>query len=338
MGGDGADENTPPLKRWSGNVALIGGMLTVLFTALAGLNQCSRDNREEFTTFRTAVEAERLFWRDLFDNYLDTYDRELNSPERVQRQIALTIIACNRDAPEFREYQLGFMGADNRLRTKANESISALRSAFLRMADSAETSSPRVRRALERCQFDRDSEAVIQPRENGVVPEEVQQQVSRDVQSANVSSGPVVTSIETLTLSAGDPAGWAVDVFWCRSPDEAPVETANFSLAQRTGVQLAERADAETRLSDRAGETDMTIGRVRVRPLPVSRQGGLYPSLGDENQVRGEPNEQAEVRLLANILNTDQTPFAWRARNASPTSRYLSVFVCADGRVGSEAS
>ncbi len=124
----------------------------------------------------------------------------------------------------------------------------------------------------------------------------------------------------TRVVSAGTTDGWDIDIFWCDSSTDPAAAGRN-----------RERADAAAgRLAAHTGwAAGMTLGRVRVRPLPERLQGGGFPTAGSGMVIRPEENaaeRNAAQAILAVVNTTDDAYVLGRSRQ--PTRWYISMFVC----------
>lgn len=307
------------LDRISRNITVVGSIIAAVVGMNTALTTCSAQTVARHQTFRQAVEAEEVYWRNLYNDYLTVFRKETSEQERTARFFALSVLA-QRNIPDFREYSLGLFGGAG-ARQLAQERLTSMKSRLNEVLTRPETSDPRLAAQKQ----DQAFVAAL----GGVRSSSDRQREEREAgtgETAPADTAAVASGINYLPqiLSRGDPRGWDFDVFWCGGGGSS-VEGVNYAIGLRAARALAEAGAGEARL---AGEQ---VGRVRLVMLPEGRQGGTYPARGTGLEIRperdnGEPPMAAAVRQIVpgggsfRIIPSD-TRSPW----------YVSVFACSAG-------
>ena len=330
------------LKSRLTQLGLIAGALV---TVQGGLTSCGNDNIARYQAFKTAFDNEQTYWKDRYSEYLETIDArkdvaggEARAKEWRQEKLLALDALTRKPVPEFSEYKLGFFYNDDRRQSQANAYFSYLKCTlhsaiwgrstggqYIVNAGFENANSDRLRRR------DASGNAVntvdSSSQTDGCLRVAPVSEPDQTVQSSAVSPapppieatanlpGPPSLSYDTRVLTYGQSNGYDLDVFWCLGDNEGQ----NFDLANKVGQYLTAEATAES--------PGMLIGRVRVRPLPVDKQGAGYPK-APAIEVRYDENEEGVAKRLSTLIhsgaNVDFAPVGSR----SGTNWYLSLFVC----------
>lgn len=297
-------------------VTFLGTVIAAVVGINTALTTCSESTVARYKSFQAAVDAEEAFWKQRFDDYIGSFSETVRPEERSRKLYALSALA-QREIPTFDEHQLGLL--DSRTsREVARKRLTTLRERLVQALDREASSSSEVVQARREETF--AGALVTQVRDRSQhVPEEP------PVSAAN-NQGEAI-SFQTRTLAKGDRLGWDIDVFWCAGGDSA-VELRNYLDGSRLGMQLAELANRRDRIG---GEK---VGRIRLVPLPESRQGnnnGInLPERGEGYQIRPEPSEERFAGPLLHTLATQGWQFS-RTTSDTPTRWYISLFACRHG-------
>jgi len=161
----------------------------------------------------------------------------------------------------------------------------------------------------------------------GVVPAvadgefaDIKKQVEQGRDQLKAASPATPTgSLASITTTAGQRRGYAVDVFWCEG--DADRSKRNFEQARNLASALGSAAKKSV-------EQDEAIGRVRLRILSIENQSNpLYLSSGFE--IRAEQSEDRFAKYVNDkvIAPTLGQAFAVK-RVETKYPYYVSVFVC----------
>jgi hypothetical protein len=307
----------------AGMLDMIGRRITVLGTivaAVVGMNSalatCSAESIARHQAFRQAVDGEEQYWRSLYSDYLGAFGKDVTGEEREARLLAVRVLA-QRDVPTFEEYSLGYLD-DKKEQNAARSRLESMKSRLVEALSRADSSTPEVAAKQQNQTF----EAAVQ---TAVAPP------AKSAAEAAPPPPPVVTpppasaavSYQTLTLAAGDPQGWDLDVFWCGGGDSS-WESANYQRGLDAARTLAGFSNEKTRLG---GEM---LGRIRLVMLPEQRQGGDYPARGFGSEIRPDTTEVAMAEAVRKAVPGGATYKV--SVNPPPPSRfYMSLFSCAVG-------
>lgn len=295
------------------------------FAVYTGITQYIDNNINRYGSFQTAYKSEEAYWKDLYDRYIkavdktDDADGKTEAYEELYRAHIMALNAfASKEIPNFNQYRLGFFFEDHDPQQKAIIYLSSLRST-LRNAiadpkttgqivlasnfDSAEMTKERPRNA---------SGEVVRTEGNTVTG-----QPDTQTSTASVVAEPVGSlSYATKVIAVGNAKGYDVDVFWCVGSREA----RNFAIGGQVAQKLAALSLQGEPLANQI------IGRVRLRPLPIEKQTGGYPSSG--YLIRYDKTEEPLAKAMANLFKSTDTPAFSPVPGTMNTQWYLSVFVC----------
>ncbi|CAN5401617.1 hypothetical protein BH10PSE15_BH10PSE15_01790 [soil metagenome] len=304
-------------------ITLLGGIVAAIVTVNSSLSSCSKDNIERYATFRSAVDSEEKFWNGLYDQYLGTFepapegvDPEAAKAKREEKLRAIQALA-NHTVPDFREHQLGLLWSSTSAQAQASANIAAIKKGLIDALTRSED--PQVARSTKEAIFAADEAQTVRTAADSLAAPPPAAPVP--VPEQTVQTGTLI-SYQSQTLSAGDPKGWDVDLFWCAGASEAVFYGKAAAIAQ----QLADAANAA---GSRLTAADLLIGRVRLRSLPAYLQGnGTYPATGRTIWVDADPAERGAGTALLKYFNATQAPpFALMPTNKK-SAWYMSVFIC----------
>jgi len=306
-------------------LGFVVGLPSLVFTWSSQANERAR-------VFSQAVDQEEARWNRLYELYYSALaDREVNgraavAEARFQALCRLVI----RPASDFHEFPLGWPIADHRSpqHIAASDRASEMRKGLVNMLSNPATASSAAVDCMEQRKGAVAAEASetrqrVEPAKPAVgastdVPPSVslaaQQQTKVEValSAATAQQLDPLKQPGSVTLSAGKPAGYDLDVFWC--------EGAKAS-------ENLQRADVAARALAVDSVGGIPIGRVRLRILTVEQQAARgWGQLG--NQVRGESDEDGQAKALVSALNgTADGPFRY-FKSSQKTPWYISVFAC----------
>jgi hypothetical protein len=336
VGRNAMTDPTEPKKSFldllSGNTTRVAALITTLVGLPSTLLTCSNQEIERKRSFREAVITEEKAWYSLYDQYLAAVTGKADETNFEKNQVERLKAICqfaNREPATFEEYPLGyfFPKADTDSHVSAKRRINELKGALsgaikernLIIGEGRCT----VRDVNAETKEDEALDASIKgaPTAGSVgvaVTNETQaQRETQAKQDQKKLEGVKAAALAplSLTLSAGNPEGYDVDIFWCRGGGEEQRFAAAKTLAEKltgSGQKLA----------------SVTLGRVRLRALTLEKQSNPgYPSYGFE--VRGEEREARAANELVRFSNANLAgvQFVYR-QSTQPTPGYLSMFVC----------
>ena len=283
---------------------------TVIGLAAAGntlLASREKQNSDAYSAFRTSVATEERAWRDLYNEYLKTFEEaEFKNAELRKRKLFAYQALASRDVSTFPEFAV-----DARDRDTARLRIVAIRESLLKSLADSSASDPATAQALQQRTFNTEkaSAAAEAPPAQGVAP----------TPGVDTTAG---LSREMTALTGQSPTGWDVDLFWCQGNGEA----ANLRLAWSFGNAFASYAR-----SARPIAPGVTLGRIRVRPLtPQGWRNIGFRSPGVVHDSGPGEREAAEaIRSLVNgSIAAGQPVFGLGRSLGKPTPWYISVFAC----------
>jgi hypothetical protein len=302
------------LDRVGRKITVIGSIIAALVGMNTALTTCSNQSVTRYQSFHQAVDAEEVYWRSLYNDYLNAFRQGMSGEERGARLFALAVLA-QRQVPDFHEYPLGLFGDDTSKRLAH---------------DRLQTMKDRLRDALARPQSSDAAFAAQQQAQNfaesiGSV-RSAQDRNAAPPDTAPDATPPPSSGVNYVTqiLASGNPRGWDFDVFWCGGGDAA-IESQNYAAGFAAARALADLSSTNQRLGDQP------LGQVRLVMLPEGRQGGIYPVRGAGNQIRPErsPAEQqiadAVQRAIPGGMRYQRIP------SDTASAWYLSLFACAAG-------
>jgi hypothetical protein len=304
------------LDRISRNIAVIGSIIAALVGMNTALTTCSSQTVARHQTFRQAVEAEELYWRNLYTDYLSVFRKEVGQKERDARLFALSVLA-QRDIPDFGEHSLGPFGGGDAKRL-ATARLTTLKGRLNEVLARPESSSPEVAAARQ------DQSFASAVREVRTAEHRDADQPAPPPQAVQSTGGSSVNYLPQV-LATGDRKGWDLDVFWCGGGG-SEVETLNYNA----GLGSARALAALSARGDTLGGE--RLGRVRLIMLPEARQGGIYPTRGTGYEIR--PERSAEEQAVAAAARA-AIPAGGAHRivpSDTRTAFYLSLFSCRAGQ------
>ncbi|NIJ22250.1 hypothetical protein FHS95_003965 [Sphingomonas naasensis] len=285
-------------------VALVSAIIGVTISGNNFLISRAKDSSDRYTAFRTAVSSEEKSWKDLYDEYLKTFEKEQleNETLRQKKLFALQAIAA-RDIASFREFDI-----DDREREAAIRRVSLTRTALLNALSDNRTSDPATADALRRRTFAAE-----------------QSLAAKAAPPPAAAASPTGTALAALpaieTLSRDTPKGWAIDVFWCEDGGQT-----SYTTAHTLGTAFASFANAGRPLAP-----GVSLGRVQVQRADAR----MWQTIGIARgryvvRDNGAGEEQAAEAVL-NLINdpaSDSPRFSRGLSTGKPTPWYLSVWIC----------
>ena len=323
------------------NLTKIGLFITALTGIVTGITGCTNDNVQRYENFQTAYKNEQQFWKDLYAQYLEAADDTADADKsgqvlvaaQAQRARRLEVIRtlANKEVPDFSLYKLGIFSNVTGPQKNADKYLGILKSTLNQTIDTV--SGKYV------VTYNYDSSATdTRTRDNtGNV---IDQGTSIDAQNSAtdlkgeskdglILSDVVNYSVQTIT-SNPPKNGYDYDVMWCIGGDDA----ANYNLAKTAARILGQAYIAKTKIGNQI------VGRIRVVPLPVERQGRdgnpkLPATIAAKSQYDlqvvydGENKyEQAIADDLAGRYRTASTSATPALNTGKPLQWYLSIDAC----------
>lgn len=334
-----ADAKGDTLGGFAAKAAAITTILGFLIGLPSLLFTWNNQANERARAFAQAVELEEARWNKLFDHYyVALADRETAGRMSVAeaRFQVLCRLAVDSSVPDFGHFPLPGEGSLGLLfpepqtprHVEARQRVAGLKAELIKLLETASLSTPAAAACVRWQRDDKAAEPLTTrqrvpaltgaPAATAVPPAvtaAVQAQTMADVVQAPAAlpQQPLnpLQQPGSVTLSAGKPNGWDVDVFWCEGHRAAD----NLRLADAAARKLVE-----------ARATTLPIGRVRLRLLTLDRQRDPgYRPVGLE--IRGEAREQAIAEQLSADLGAGGAQFRFRQSSKS-TPWYLSLFAC----------
>jgi hypothetical protein len=327
-------------------------MLGAIVTAIVGIGStlfaCSADNIKRNEAFQSAVAGQEKQWQGLYDQYFAALASGGTEDIRDKRLLALCRFS-NRAIPGFQEHELGLIWLldSGRRQDEARHQLSnlkdGLRTALItegiatdssrdcvlaqKREEEADTATTRDRVDAPPAQAAADASATA----SGQASPTIVASVTKDAQIKTVQAVEQSRAIlqapnmkadrklsSSVTLAAGNPKGYDVDIFFCTGPNE------DGRRAETTQVAGLLSSFASQQQPIGAG---YRIGRVRLRPLTAEKQlDPGYPSSGW--QVRGEASEAGMRNALVQLFNQQGRAqyIGYQSKQATPW--YLSAFIC----------
>jgi hypothetical protein len=328
---------TPP--RAKDNAERIGKTITsaaaiigLVVTANTFVVSCSKDSIDRTAGFRNAVKSEQQFWSGLFGQYLAAVnDGDTVMNQRRSKLMAIAMLATHEN-PDFDEFTAWYE-SDKRAQS-ATEHLDRMRQVLQEALRDQRSSNPEIAHEIG---FFLDGRNAVRDRteEGGAqanTPPEVteQAQTATEVRAQNQSAIPIAPAdsasiqpfYDSRILAAGASTGWDVDIFWCVGGAD---EQQTFARALGVGEALAGAAQSGSKIGNL-----VTLGRVRLRSLPASQQGGgLYYTRGDSIVADGGPGENEAAQAVRGFIRQQTQTQLRSVRSVGLlTSWYLSIFVC----------
>lgn len=333
-----ADAEKPDrLKGFASSTAAITTMLSFVIGLPSLILTWNNQGNERARAFAQAIEQEENRWNRLYELYYVALAEEAaGKPAKlVEARLQAVCRLASKPVTDFAAFPLGtFFPESGTEQHKAEKArMVVLRNGLTGMLlDEKRSSEQTVKCVQDQLADQLATQTAARPRE-AVADAKVQsgaspppaviaaavQQTKSEVSMAGPSTagsigGPAPdpsSQPASVTLSAGRPNGWDIDVFWC----EGQNAKANLSAASEAAGRLTA-----------ARARSVLIGRVRLRMLSLERQSDSgYRPLGLE--VRGEAREQKVALRLAQELSSAGATFQYRP-STQVTKWYLSAFVC----------
>lgn len=300
---------TNSIEKMGKAVALVSAIIGITISGNNFLISRAKDSSDRYAAFRTAVLSEEKSWKELYDEYLKTFEKEQleNEQLRQKKLFALQAIAA-RDIASFREFDV-----EDSEREAAFKRVALTRSALLNALSDNRTSDPATADALRRRTF---------AAEQSIAAKAPEVATGATAPAAGPGDAAMLALPASETLSRDTPKGWAVDVFWC-AEDNAQ---ANYAAARSLGTAFASFANAGRPLA--AG---VTLGRVQIERADAAAWASMGANPG-RYVVRddGAGEEQAAEAIL-NLVNdpaSNTQRFTRGLSGGKPTPWYLSVWIC----------
>lgn len=298
-------ETSNSVEKMGKFVALVSAIIGITISANNLLISRAKDSSDRYAAFRTAVMNEEKSWKELYDEYLKTFEKEQleNEQLRQKKLFALQAIAA-RDIASFREFDV-----DDGERDAALKRVALTRTALLNALSDNKTSDPATADALRRRTFAAEQSIAAKS-------------ATAQIEAAASPSGAAAAALPgSETLSRDTPKGWAIDIFWCEDSGQP-----GYTAAHTLGTAFASFANAGRPLAP-----GVTLGRVQVQRADAAtwRAIGLAPG---RYVVRddGAGEEQAAEAVL-NLVNdpaSNSQRFTRGLSRGKPTPWYVSVWIC----------
>jgi hypothetical protein len=317
--GTGEDKGDT-LGKLSSRITVVGSIVAAVVGLNTALTTCSNQTIARYSGFRSAVAAEEAFWKERFDDYVDALG-ETDAARRKAKLAALSSLA-DHPIPDFSEYRLGILD-DAVAKRVAVDRLAGMQATLNDAIGKPESSDTEVAEARQAANaFDADQKISEPKRADSTLTPEA----TKATEAMVVPTPAIELSRETQVLTAGDAKGWDVDVFWCAG--KAPDREADL-YGQARAVADALKGAAPGPI---AGTADVRLGRIRLRELPVLRQGASqgYPDKGYFIRFDSGAGEADAAKALQQTLVGHPNPFVIQP-SRTPTKWYLSVFVCGEG-------
>lgn len=301
----GAPEAGRSLARLVGATATsITALVGVFVTVNTGITTVAAQRALRHEAFQKAVAAEEIYWRNLYNDYLQTFSAESNGNLELKRGKQFTIANfASRPVPTFAEFSV-----EEKEKIAARKRFEDLQKNLTEVLRQPE-SSGEVAKSLQAQDFEKD-QASIPVRGDG---------------GASGASAPVVATInyDTQVISDRNGQGWDIDVIWCRGAGEG----ARYGTALAAARTLADVAKGDRKLWK-----GNLIGRVRLRSLPEGLRD--QPGMAGRSDAVVYDSGPAEREVAAAVAAKLGAPPVGRftttqLSETSTTRWYLSVFVCA---------
>jgi hypothetical protein len=299
------------------NITIVGSIVAAIVGMNSALTTCSNETVARHQAFRQAVEAEELFWRGLYADYLATFGKSIEAEEREARLYALRALA-EREVPPFDEYTLGYFGSGDS-KTLARDRLVTMKGRLQEALSRKESSTP----AVAAKQQDQTFVSAVQEVRTLADRKAAEESPPPPIVKDTVPDSGV--SYQTRTLAVGEADGWDIDVFWCGGGGTG-AESSNYGAGLAAARRLADWSKAGQVLGG------AKLGRVRLIMLPEQRQGSNYPARGWGSEIRSDRIEE-ERQLAERVRSSVPGGQSFRLiLNDPPPSRwYLSLFSCASG-------
>jgi hypothetical protein len=322
-------------ERIARGLTLAATIVGIFVTLNTLLSNCARDGIDRASGFRSAVQAEEKFWSGLYDQYLKAVSAAEPDPERRRTQlIAIAMLATHKN-PDFDEFGAWYDFGGDTAAADATADLNRLRQVLHDALKDPRSSSPEV---AEEIGFFLDEKAALRERATGKrQADDPPPAVTVNARAATVAAAETQAPLPATMpatgdvlarpqpgsriLAAGSATGWDVDVFWCMGGAEAQT----FNRGLRIATSLAEAAQTNTPLAP-----GVSLGRIRLRSLPVAQQqGGYFYTNGNAVVADSRKGESEAAQALGRFVQVEAgTPLRQVTSTGVPTTWYLSVFVC----------
>lgn len=321
------------MDRIGKTITTAAAIIGLVVTANTLVVSCSKDTIDRTASFRNTVKAEQQLWSGLYAQYLAAVtDGDTAMARRRSKLFAIAMLAIHRN-PDFHEFSAWYEGDDqaqaateqlDRMRQILHEALRDERSSNAEIAREIGfflDENNAVRDRAEGDQAEAHTPPAVTERAQSATEERAQNQTPISIAPADGTT-TVQPFYDSRILAAGASAGWDVDIFWCTGGAD---ERATFDRALRIGTALADAAQS----GHKPGNL-VTLGRIRLRSLPVSQQGGgLFFTRGDGIVADGGAGESEAARAVGTFMEQRiQTPLRQVRSVGALTTWYLSIFVC----------
>jgi hypothetical protein len=295
----------------SRTITIVAALLGVVVTANTLLTSCENRQAERYKSFRTAVQSEEDYWKGLYSDYQSVFtDAALRNQQDARRARLLSLhTMAQRPAATFREYSV----SENE-KQSAMDRIGSIRTSLLNAlpdADPALAAELRRRRFLTR---------VSERPEASEAPGE-----SAPAMQPQVTPAPTQPTQQIVQLSPPSDSGWDLDIFWCPGQHQS----SNYATATSMGNAFASFATTQATIAP-----GVTLGRVRVRPAPLSLQVPGGPARGFSVVHDSGPGEFEAADAVRATMSNSLAPGGQQVRLlrsvGNPTRWYVSAFVCTE--------
>ncbi len=298
---DSLDRATTLITRLGALVAAVVGLNTLLTT-------CASDTTARYATFRTSVSTEETYWKDLYKDYLDTFDSETTKdPEQKKAKLFAIANLANHEVPDFAEFSV-----PQPLKVQAQNRLQSMRKSLIDALQDKTASGDAVADAARNAAFLNDEATAPKSEDPAQAP----------VTKMATVGGAASLSYQTQVLTYGKhDNGWDIDVFWCQGVDEEAYYAKALAAAQVLADQAA---------SSQPVASGVSLGRIRLRSLPAAFQDNpAYAAHGVTLVYDRGPGEQAAAAAIQKFLAGKQpkTPFSL-VQSTGQSKWYLSAFVC----------
>lgn len=310
-----------PAPANSGASAKTLGFFTGIISFMVGVNtlvvSCSNDRAAKLQAASTYVAAEEKFWTDRYTEQAAVLAMEKGNPDRLQRLKLLYVLGMTHAFDPAR-------AGDDQARIFETR-FNALKNHFAKLFEQKENFTENENNEISLLSFDiGQTLAQAEVGESGNSPVRASDQQITIISSEDIGSAP---RNNLLQLTLGNQNGYDFDIFWCDASDNAMAQQ-NYDDALTAGNALATMANENQRIYGQS------IGRVRVRVLPIARQGGQYPSPFDPRtsglSIRPDASIDAEKEIANALLELPTWKDGGYRRVDSTTNSqwYISMFVC----------
>src|SRR5690349_5678314 len=206
------------IDRLGRSITIVTAIIAATVSATSLLSNCSKQESERYSAFRTAVGNEDDHWKALYDDYLSTFGADFTAnPERKRAKIVALFTIAQRKLPSFTEFAV-----DDKEKDEAIARLTAMQTGLLNSLEQQGAGDPELARQLAA----RSYAGKLRIESPGAATQS-------SASPADAPKEPVRREIVELTHDS--PTGWDVDLFWC----DGPAGEANYRLAKAVGESLA---------------------------------------------------------------------------------------------------